>query len=816
MTLKNFLFVDFETYFDREYSLRKMSTPEYILHPQFAVQLLAVYDIKKDAPEIILPQNIPDFLAQYPAEETICVSHNALFDLAILGWRYGWVPGRLGDTLGMARALRTCKSYALGAVAKELFGFDSKGDLIHKVVGMSIQDIKNAGLWPDYRTYALNDVRICSQIYFRLASEFPEEEARVMDLVLRCAVQPVLHADVPLLRTHLNELRRKKQLLLNDCGYDKAALMSTAQFREALEGLGVDIKEKLSATNRMVPQFAKSDPFMEELLEYNESDNDDVNYQVQTLAAARLSFKSTIEETRAERFLNIAQLPWGNGPMLPVALRYGGAHTHRLSGEWKLNMQNLPRDKTKSKLRAALRAPPGHKLVTADLSQIEARLVAVLARQDALVEAFRRGEDVYASFASIVFGRNVNKISDPNERFIGKVGILSLGYGAGVNRFYQMVTSQARQYNIPLEGLFDMRTAEKTVNTYRSLFARIPAAWKTLDVHLQYRINGGNQTPALFGPVAISSGQIKLPNSMTLRYQQGDQSLYGAKLLENISQALARIVIMQAAVRLDKLGYRFVLQSHDELVFAVPETQVEIAKKIILDEMVRPPEWLPGLPLAAEVGVGDNYAGEVVAWKPVTRQPYEVSNMSDEVSNTSENTSPLVTRKEGALFYESKTIEWWTPRQYIDLAVAVMGGIDLDPASCTGANEIIKATTFYAVEGELKPWHGRVWLNPPYGRQTKLFVNQLLSEYQQGRVSEAIVLLNMITMDRGWFKPLWEFPICFHYGRVKFTSPDVILGKIKSISTPPTGSVFIYLGPNTPRFVDIFSSVGAVLKRIKL
>lgn len=611
--LKHFLFVDFETYYDTDYSLRKMSAPEYILHGLFGVQLLAAFDVTWDAPRIILPEEIPDFLTQYPAEETICCSHNALFDLAILGWRYGWVAGRLADTLGMARALRTYPRYSLGAVAKELFGHDSKGDVIGKVRGMRPQDIKNAGLWPAYRTYAMNDVRLCAQIYFRLAAEFPAEEVKVMDLVLRAAVEPVLYANVPLLQKHLDELRQKKQRLLNDCGYDRAALMSTAQFKQTLESLGVEVKHKPSPANplRSVPAFAKTDGFMEELLEYNGSENDDLNYQVQTLAMARLSFKSTIEETRAERFVNIAKLPWGgNGsrvPLLPVALRYGAAHTHRFGGEWKLNMQNLPRDKTKSKLRAALCAPPGHKMITADLSQIEARLVSVLSRQEALTQAFRNGEDVYASFASIVFGRPINKRDDPNERFIGKVGILSLGYGAGAPRFNQMVTQQARQYGIPLEGLFDSGVAETTVNLYRSTFQQIPRTWYLMDRYLAAHINGGNDNPAVWGPVEFSAGKVMLPNGMTLRYAPNDARMYGAKLLENISQALARIVIMQAAIRLAKLGLRFRLQAHDELMFVVPEADVEASKKTILKELLRPPLWMPELPLAAEVGVGNNY-----------------------------------------------------------------------------------------------------------------------------------------------------------------------------------------------------------------
>ena len=300
-------------------------------------------------------------------------------------------------------------------------------------------------------------------------------------------------------------------------------------------------------------------------------------------------------------------------PLLPIALRYAGAHTHRLSGEWKMNMQNLPRDKIKSRLRAAVTAKPDEKLVTGDLAQIEARIVAVLAGQGALVEAFRNGDDVYAKFASIVFGRTITKKDQPHERFIGKTAILGLGYGCGHERFYRMVVAQARQYGIPLEGLFDLGTAEVIVRTYRSLFNRIPMAWSQLDVLLAHIINSHNTTQfsrwpdANYGPLTFKSGRVILPNRMPLLYTIGDPDIYGAKLLENIVQALARIVIMQAALRLNKRGYPFQLQSHDELVFAVPDDRVKKAREIISEEMVRTPEWLPGLPLAVEIGEGQNY-----------------------------------------------------------------------------------------------------------------------------------------------------------------------------------------------------------------
>lgn len=615
MNLTRFLFVDFETYYSKDYSLRHLSVPEYILDPRYQTLMLAVYDTQWPAPRILLPHEIPTFLEQYPASETIACSHNALFDMAILAWKYTWVPGLMLDTLGMVRALRNYQRNSLGAVIKELFGRDSKGDTIHKVQGMHAQDIKNAGLWPSFCEYAMNDVRECFHIYCKLHPELPAEERLVMDLVLRAAVVPRLHADVPLLERHLEELRQRKDALLHKSGYDKAALMSARSFQDALESLGVEVETKPSPTNpeRRLPAFAKSDKFMADLLEYNASPDDELNYRVQTLVAARLSQKSTIEETRAQRFLNIAKLKWGNGALLPVPLRYGGAHTHRLSGEWKMNMQNLPRDKTKSKLRTALKAPPGDKFITGDLAQIEARIVAKLASEAGLVEAFRQGRDVYAMFAEVVFGRTVTKKDNPVERFIGKTAILGLGYGCGHERFHNMVLTQARQNNITLE--FPIEFAERVVQTYRNLFYRIRSAWYALDRLLADVINNANTQFARWpdpdaGPLTFQTGTIILPNKMTLRYERDDPGLYGAKILENITQALARIVVMQAAVRLNRRGYRMVLQAHDELLFSVPEDGVDMAKDIIALEMAHPPKWMPGLPLAVEIGVGNNY-GEV-------------------------------------------------------------------------------------------------------------------------------------------------------------------------------------------------------------
>jgi DNA polymerase len=618
------LYLDFETFWTTEYSLRKLTPPEYIFDPRFEVIVCSVLDPewKPARPRTLMPADMPVFLGHYDPAKTMACSHNALFDLSILAWRYHWTPALMQDTLGLARALfhHKFRRFSLGELSKHL-GLGVKKDTIFKVKGLHAPEIKAKGLWEEYCAYSRNDVLLCCKLYNILAPQLPKEELKLMDLVLRCAVQPVFKVDTELLNGYLSDLRKIKEELLQRSGYDRASLLSTDKFKAVLEDLGVAVETKKSkTTGKDIPAFAKTDSFMEALQSHED-------YHVQAVAAARLSQRSTIDETRAQKFLSISSLPWANGGrLLPVALRYGGAHTHRLSGEWKINLQNLPRDASKSKLRHALIAPPNHWVVSVDLSQIEARLVAWLAGCTELLEQFRRKEDPYAVLASRIFHYQVNKADYPVERFIGKTGILGLGYGCGVERFYAMVLSQARQAGLDLGNKFTYMIADLTVETYRLVYWEIPALWHQLDRWLP-TLNQGRERGIPFGPrgwredhdngglrvynkrdlIVIEKGAILLPNGMSLRYNVPDIKLYGAKLLENIIQALARIVVMQAALRLNKLGYRFALQAHDELAFVVSDDQLDTAKETILAEMIRPPVWAIDLPLAAEIGHGRSY-----------------------------------------------------------------------------------------------------------------------------------------------------------------------------------------------------------------
>ena len=624
------LFLDFETYFDSEYSLSKMPTPNYILDPRFECICCAVKEDMQQA-KLIDGPDFPAFLAQYDPNDTATITFNSLFDNSILAWRYGFVPRVMLDAMGMARALIGSKlqhGASLRAVSDYL-NIGSKGNALLKVKGMRRQDIFNAGLWKEFGDYAIQDVQLCAGIYDRLSPRFPAAERRVMDLVLRCCVEPRFQVDVPMLTAHLQDVKDAKSAMLAMSGASVDELMSSKKFSDLLIGLGVVVETKTSPTGRTVPAFAKTDSFMAELQEHPDM-------RVQALACARLGFKSTIEETRAEKLLSIAKLPWQNylngnprlysGGTMPIPLGYGKAHTHRLVGEWGMNMQNLPTErgsKGKSKLRKSLIAPPGHSVIVADLGQIEARLVAWICGERRLLQQFIDKLDPYALLATDIFGYKVDRKVQKLEGFIGKTGILGLGYGAGVDKFYNMVIIMARNAELDLGTTWTKELAKKSVDTYRRKYNQIPQKWRTLDWILGGPWLHKHMGPMKFGPCLISYGKVEGPGGLCLEYDEpkrdpldGELSyrygkfthkIYGAAFLENIVQFLARIIVMNAALRLRDRGLRFCLQAHDELVFIVPNEILDSSKKIVHEEMTRRPSWAPDLPLTAEIKTGLNY-----------------------------------------------------------------------------------------------------------------------------------------------------------------------------------------------------------------
>ena len=641
---KHLIFLDFETYYDDVYSLRKMTPAEYILDRRYESLMVAV-KVNGGPHHIVEGPEIPKFLSQFNPADTVTVTFNSLFDNSILAWVYGFVPGQMIDAMAMARALdgHRFRSFKLSSIAHSL-GFPDKGDAVTNAKGKRRHHFSDAE-WQEYKDYSIRDNLICEMIFLHYYQQMPKSELRLMDMVLRATIEPVFVGSQMRLEKHIHNLLAEEDRIMELANnIPKSHLLSTARFKQALIDAGFpedEIEEKTTSSGNRIPAFAKTDSFMELLQEHPDP-------YICALATARIGARSRLEETRSRTLLRICELPWRdakNHPAgtMPVPLRYGGAHTHRLSGDWKMNMQNLPRG---SQLRYSLEAPKGHSVLTIDLGQIEARLVAWISGEKLLLEEFAKYDagdktyDPYNRLGSAIFGCAVDrKAADPIQKamgFIGKTGILGLGYGCGREKFDTMVTTGARTLGVDISGIYSRELTHNAVTIYRARYKLIQSSWGILQQLLRNIIANPAGGTHQFNPVTLSANKLRLPNGMYLHYADIESAdvmvdwkgngqpeprteytykyggkpyrIYGAKLLENICQALGRVIVMNAALTIKaKTGYRFVHQAHDELIYIIPDAELDAMKQIIHDEMTRPPVWGNDLPLVADVGIGKSY-----------------------------------------------------------------------------------------------------------------------------------------------------------------------------------------------------------------
>lgn len=621
------IFLDFETYWNDDYTLRKLTPAEYILDPRYET-LCTTVAIEHEDPIFLEQNDIIRFLRDFRKTSYCVISHNALFDASILSYVYNINPPGLLCTMSMARALLSHKlkrgSVALGNVM-EHFGLPGKLDNLQDTKGMHWEQIKtDAGLLMGFVGYALKDVTDCREIFFRLRKDFPAQEAMILDRVIRMTTKPRLRANLYGLQAYYEKVIQEKRELLLRVNYDRTLLMSNPKFAELLLQHGIEPPMKTSGTTgKLTFAFAKTDEEFTELLEHDDP-------RVQTLVAARLGVRSTLEESRTKRFHFIAQCTQRefHAPLMPVPLKYSGAHTHRLSGDWKLNMQNLSSRKSKE-LRKQLFASPGYKLVSVDASQIEARLVAWLAEQRDLLTQFRNGEDVYCNFASLCFNRLVTR-AEQLLRFVGKTCILGLGFGMSAVKLLRTLRMAAR--DLGLEVKFTEEDTQVWVSVYRTAFGDIKGLWGRCGDLIEMMAQGHADGKRI-GPCEIEGTTIMLPSGLRLYYENlrvenyeywytygGKQKkIYGAKLTENIVQALDRQHVVEAHLRTEKralehgIDASLLLQEHDGNVMLARDHEVDTLASIALEEMRRPCAWGTGLPLDAEVKVGENW-GEMQTW----------------------------------------------------------------------------------------------------------------------------------------------------------------------------------------------------------
>jgi len=591
------LTIDFETRFGKDYSLSKLTTSEYIMDDRFFV-FGAGLKFNNKPTEWYSWEELDDIFAAVDWTNTAVIAHNTRFEAAILSWVFNVIPGRWYDTMSMSKGLVPYASASLKNLAVRLWPKDEsmrKGDeLVQAIDKDFLDEVTEEAI----AGYCIQDVDLCYAAFQRMLPQFPPDELDLIDLTINLYAQPALHLDTYILSDILKSEKKKKKETLEKLDVTSTMLASNNKFATLLEEEAVPPPFKISkTTGKPTFAFSKIDQGFQNLLSHS-------NQRVADLAAGRLIIKSTQTEARSERLLKIAD---DHNKLLPVALNYYGAHTGRFSGAEKINIQNFPRG---SDLRKSLLAPPGHVLVSCDSSQIEARMLAWLAGETELLNQFRSNEDVYTNFAHRVFGGEASEISKV-QRFIGKTCILGLGYGMGAKRFRETLQQGIGGISADLS----LNEANDVVQLYRITHQHITVLWQWLSHHIPLMMDYGFSGQACpqypRSPVInLLPFEIRLPNGMSLLYDPktfSGQTTHGGKLTENIIQALARIVLSQHLLSINR-EYRVVFTVHDEITCIAPETDAENCKYFMLEQMREPPEWAPDLPLDAEASYDRYYS----------------------------------------------------------------------------------------------------------------------------------------------------------------------------------------------------------------
>ena len=664
------LTIDFETYYDVDYSLDKLTTEQYVRNPLFEVIGVGV-SIPSGLRHWMEERQWRVFAASLDWSQYGVLCQHAHFDGLIMSHHYRALPGMWLDTLSMARALYQTDTRLGLEQLMQFLGVGKKGTYYLNMKGKRRSEMTMAQ-WLEYGDYCLNDCTGTEGVFSRMLPLFPRRELDVIDMSVRQFTEPVFVLNEDQMREYSVRELARRAALFEELGISKKTFSSSDKFANLLRENGVEPPMKKSPkwidgeNEKMIYAFAKSDPAMQMLLE----DQDDT---IRTFAEARIESKSTQAVSRTQRFL---QLGAGRQPM-PVYTTVYGAHTFRDSGGDKCNWKNLKRAQEGKPdadiIKRSIEAPDGYVVVRADSSQIEARFTAWAAREQAILSAFRSGADIYSEFASKVYGRPVdrkNVKADFIPGFVGKTCILGLGYGMGwyklameflkgalggpplvftrrdmemfgidPTRFMhnprkvQMVAEMPSRLN-EADLLVHCIVCEYIVNRYRDENTRIVELWDFLNNSVIPWMAEGRTGPIFShsnfatlvpGGIAGPSGLVmKYPDlrrekkrggregeiEWTYRDKPGRRShIYGGLLLENLVQRSTRDIVIYQALDIRDAGLPVKTTTYDEIVGIAPEHEGPQWVNLLVKTMKTAPQWCSDLPLGAEGGWHKTYGG---------------------------------------------------------------------------------------------------------------------------------------------------------------------------------------------------------------
>jgi hypothetical protein len=608
--------IDFETYYDKQYSLRAkdFSTTDYIRHPNFKTHCVGIQFDDWEEPLVLAGDDIVDFFATVDWSRTAVAAQHTHFDGLILTHHYGVYPAFWLDTLSMSRTVfGTDVRHDHGSICERL-GRTGKARAKSLKVVEGIRDLPD-DLLDDLADYCGDDTSQCLANCLDLMKVVQEDELRIIDATIRMYVEPVLRINTERVEKLLEYEIETKQAAFANAGVPLDELKSANKFAEQLRGLGVEPPTKISPrTGKEAYAFAKNDLSFKALEHHPD-------VRVRSLVKARLRSKSEQIEARSKRIIGYGGLP------LPIYLAYWAAHTGRWGGGDKVNWQNLPRRGEGAELRRAIEAPDNHLLVFSDASQIEARLNAWDSGQWDKVDAFAAGVDVYRRSAALGYGKPEEEVTE-DERFVFKTFELGGGYGAGVAKINFMF--KIGQFGPPLDQTFE--ETKDLLYVWRQTNAAIVQNWKRIEQVVTQAFLGGTSIEC--GPVVYEGykgdGFMHLPGGTYVRYpgvwydndnrqlytRRGDTDikLWGGILVENRIQALARKLLVWQILRIEEhaagagIWNRWVLTVHDEIMYVVREADAERFAAVVKEVMSSIPPWAAGLPVNAKTEISTHYS----------------------------------------------------------------------------------------------------------------------------------------------------------------------------------------------------------------
>lgn len=530
----NVLTVDFETYYDREYSLRKMTMIEYIMDGRFQPIMMSYAINDEPIKNVIGYPKIKEVLDGIDWDNTVLNAQNTAFDATIIRARFGHTARYYTDTMAMARvtAAHVFEGASLGAIAKVLQAngvpVPPKGKEVQSALGMHLYNAyqgtpylalqattdpneiqRGHELLMGYVEYCNNDVHLAREAFKYFTKMITPDEMQYGDMILKCYIEPSLYLDLPIIEEEIQRIHERDEKRARDVANKyfngkqaelRSVCRSVPKFTEFLRGLGGILEHEIDEDadyafiipskysekkGRVEPCYSKTFPAVIEMCDRMDEIGD--------IFRTKLAMSSSIELSRAERFRAIAKIGCGFGMPYTVS----GAHTHRLGGSGGLNVQNLSSGRKEGQsnaLKRSISAPTGHQVVVFDSSQIELRTGSYIAGDHATLNLFVMGKDPYSQQAALIYGGNPDEIKklaksgvEPYasiQRPAGKASLLSNIYGTGAVGF--MNYAKLMGVDMTLEE------AQHIVKVYRETHHEVVATWNACEVALRNMIAGAS------------------------------------------------------------------------------------------------------------------------------------------------------------------------------------------------------------------------------------------------------------------------------------------------------------------------------------